>query len=401
MKLHNLIVIILVFILNINVFGQVSKLPDRVTNTHYTLSDYYENALTNRTQLSKDSITRATKYLEQFYDSVTEYYRYFKTKKKVLKGVRVYADNDAFTFFDNRDHEYTGGMRIEFITDYVGLKLLSFRREHRFLTYQAVFFGFELYTPDVLDIRDVGDLNPNDRPFASFQYIGRSRNILKYDGSYRSTGELKFGVIGGEVSRNFQRIIHRDITDSSNNNGWDFQIANGGRLAIQYDNSHEWQFKMQKKNIYFHYGFQYGVGWAKNYLGPMFTVTNKSFFERNPHNAINSTNRYFGSQKWWDQVKQTAFFAIQLKPEFVFYNSMLQGYPTTNEDFVFDGNRRVTIPVIKDIYPVVGKFSLSVGFRNYNSNLLFEYYFQTPEYDYAFKNKFLHKYARISFTMNI
>lgn len=385
-----------------SIYSQVTTVPEKVKVCHEKICDYYDTKSehNHKQATSKKELKEYREYLEGYYDSVTDYYRYFKKKKQILKGVRFYTDNDAF-FFNNRDHEYTGGLRIEFITDFVGLKILSFRRDHEFLNYQAVFFGFELYTPNDLDIRDVDELNPLDRPFASFQYIGRSRNILRYDGTYRATSELKIGIIGGEVSRNFQRVIHRDILDSPNNNGWDFQIANGGRLGLQYSNTHEWQEKIATGNLYFNYGFNFGLGLEKNVLSSVFTLTNKNFFERNPHNAIKSKEVDFGSQKWWDQVKQTAFFEVKLQPEVVFYNTMLQGYPTTNRDFVFVDNSIEEIPVLEDINRLIGRFSFGFGFRNYDTNLLLEFYMQTPEYDYSWKDKFFHSYGRISFTFNI
>lgn len=394
---------ILLFLLQTFILiSQINVLPDNVAETHYLLKGFYENTLTKSERDSVSiNLVAKTKFLQDSYESITEYYRYFNAEKKILKGVRVYTDNDLFTFFDNRDHEYTGGLRVELITDYFGLKILSFKRDHLYLTYQAVFFGFELYTPDVLNVQDIGDLNPLDRPFASFQYVGRSRNVIRYDGTYRSSGEFKIGIMGGDVSRNFQRIIHRDISDSENNNGWDYQIANGGRFAFQYNNSHEWMYKVKNRNLYLNYGFNFGVGWEKNFLAPTISLTNKSFFQRNPHNAISSHSTFFGTQKWWKQIKETAFYEIKLQPEYVMYNSMLQGYLTKNEEFIFDQGTKVNIPVIEDIYPVVGRLSVAVGFRNYNSNLMFEYVIQTPEYDYSWKDKYFHKYARISFTMNL
>ena len=42
-----------------------------------------------------------------------------------------------------------------------------------------IIYRTRLYTPNVLNVNDIGDLNPIDRPFASFQYIGRTRNIIR------------------------------------------------------------------------------------------------------------------------------------------------------------------------------------------------------------------------------
>lgn len=377
-----------------------TQVPNDIKDKHDQILDFYKNE--NKSLLKKD-VTKLTAEMGVFYDSITEYYRYYGTKKNVLKGVRFYTDNDFFAFIDNRDHEYTGSFRLELITDYFGLKLFSFRREHLFLSYQSVLFGFDLYTPDIIDVKNIADLDKRDRPFASFQYFGRSRNIIRYDGKYRSSGVLKIGLIGGNISKNFQRFLHRDIIDSENNNGWDYQIANGGRLAIQYDLSNEWQTKVKNKNRYFNYGFETKIGFEKFSITPTLAVTNKSFFEKNPHYAINSKNPHFGTQQWGQQFYQSMFFDAKLESEIVFYNSMLQGYITKNKEFKFNDSTNLNeeIPLQSNINTIVGRLHLGLGFRNYNSTFMFEYFIQTPEYDYSWKNKYFHKYARISFTMNI
>lgn len=377
-----------------------SQVHDSIKTNHDLISDYYEN---KNDSLSEEETEKLISKMKSFYELNTEYYRYYGTKRKILKGVRIYTDNDLFAIIDNRDHEYSGGFRLELITDYFGMKLFSLKKEHKFLDYQSVFFGFELYTPDELDVKDISELDVRDRPFASFQYIGRSRNVIKYDGTYRSSKTIKIGLIGGNVGRNFQRLIHRDITDSANNNGWDFQIANGGRLAFQYDLRYEWQQKLKMKSLYFNYGFESKLGFEKLSIAPIFSLTNKSFFEKNPHYAINSKNPHFGTQEWGQQFIESMFFEARFEPEIVFYNSMLQGYITKNEEFIFNDSTNLNeeIPVQSNINTIVGRFSLALGFRNYNSTIMFEYYLQTPEYDYSWKNKYFHNYARLSFTMNV
>lgn len=153
------------------------------------------------------------------------------------------------------------------------------------------------------------------------------------------------------------------------------------------------------------YGYEAKLGLEKTSFTPRLVLTTKSFFEKNPHYAINSTNQHFGSQKWMSQVCQTLFFEAKLEPEIVLYNAMLQGYLRKNTKFEYDNvtdtGAEKDIPVINNIKRIVGRFSFGFGFRNYNSTLLFEYYLQTPEYDYSWKDKYFHKYGRISFTMNI
>ena len=255
------------------------RYPKPIKAKQDSISNYYEH---KNSSLSQNELNELIAQMNAFYELNTEYYRFYGTKRKTLKGVRLFTDNDLFAIIDNRDHEYSGGFRLEFITDYFGLKLFSFRKEHNFLDYQSVLFGFELYTPNELNVKSISEMDIRDRPFASFQYLGRSRHFIKYDGSYRSSETIKIGLIGGTIARNFQRILHRELSDSSHNNGWDFQIANGGKLAIQYDLRHEWQQKFKKKNLYFNYGFESKLGFEKLSIAPSLTLTNKSFFEKNP-----------------------------------------------------------------------------------------------------------------------
>ena len=100
---------------------------------------------------------------------------------------------------------------------------------------------------------------------------------------------------------------------------------------------------------------------------------------------------------------QSLFFEARFEPEIVFYNSMLQGYLTNKEELIFNNATHLNeeIPVLSDINTIVGRFSLAIGFRNYNSTFMIEYYFQSPEYNYSWKGKYFHRYARLSFTMTI
>jgi len=390
--------LILIVLLLSNVL-LIAQVPNDIKDTHEKLSDFYSN---NGSSLPDCELKASTEKMKKYYEKATDYYRYYGTKKKIIKGVQLYTDNDLFDLVNNKDHEYTGGFRIELITDHFGLKMLSWRRDHKYLSYQSLLFGFELYTPEGLNVFDVNDLNKDDRPFASFQYFGHSRNIISYDGKHRVSSVLKIGLMGGDVSRKFQFVIHRDITDSENNNGWDYQIANGGRLAIQYEAHYEWQRKLSNR-LYFNYGMEGKIGFEKFSFTPTFALTTKSFFEKNPHNAINSSNPYFGAQSWCQQFCQSWFLELKVEPEVVAYNSMLQGYWTDNEEFVSNSttNTDEEIPLQSGIYALVVRSSLGFGFRNYNTTILLEYYLQSPEYDYSWKTGFFHGYGRVSFTMNI
>ncbi len=388
-------------LLSLSIFMQAQH-PQKILDMMDAADNYYAGDSLSKSKSFK------TADLNDYFETITDYYRYYDAEKRIIKAVRIYHDNDLFGFYDNRDHEYTGGLRAEIVTDFLRVKLLSLRPDHKYLSYQTFFFGFEGYTPDTLNVFSPDRLSTQDRPFASFQYFGRSRNDISREGDFRMTSELKIGVIGGDFGRNFQRLIHRDITDSENNNGWDFQIANGGRLAIQYDLRYEWQLQLRKgleergKNVYFNYGLKTFLGFAKIAASPTLTLTNRSFFTRNPHSSINVQD-HFGTQRLCDQIAKTWFYNISWQPELVGYNSMLQGYILDNEGFVFDPESQVNVkvPVIEEINSFVSRLSLGFGFRAYNSTFLFDYVILSPEYDYSFKDKAFHNYARLSLTMNL
>lgn len=379
-----------------------SEIDSMVVATHDSINKYYNNKKKyNLTELNKE-----IEKIKTHYDKITEYYSYHNTKKETLKGIRFYHENDMLGVFSkNLDHEYTGAFKIDFITDFFGLKILSWRRDNSFLSYQSLTLGFELYTPENINVTNPNDLNHNDRPFASFQYIGRTRNLLSLNGTRRITSEIKFGIIGGNVSRNIQMVTHNDIKPGSSiNKGWDYQIGNGGRLGIQYDLSNEWQ-KMLNKKLYFQYGFDTGAGHIKCYISPKATLTNKNFYERNPHNAIKTSDN-FGTKGLWTQVKSTFFYEVNYQPEYVAWNTMLQGYPFDNAHNVIGNNDdTIGIPVIENIKNIVHNIGFGFGAKNYKTTIHLQYNLRTPEYNIdnnlSWNNKRFHHYGRLSFTMNI
>ena len=165
-------------------------------------------------------------------------YRYINTSNQKIKGVYIAIDNDFFGL-NNWDRNYTGGGRIEVTTDFLKMRLLTFLNNDKILAYQGVFFGTEAYTPKIRDtsiFKIDTSFDINDRPFASYQYIGRSKYRMHYNGHARVRSDFKLGIIGGNVGNAFQSVIHRDqFVSSVKPYGWDSQIANGGRFAWNID----------------------------------------------------------------------------------------------------------------------------------------------------------------------
>ncbi|MEN8121625.1 MAG: lipid A-modifier LpxR family protein [Bacteroidota bacterium] len=196
----------------------------------------------NQNKVYLGGLKRNLKLVENHMKHILKYeynqYAYINTSNQKLKGIYLYLDNDLLGS-SNLDMNYTGGVRIEVTTDYLKMRLLPFINKDNILAYQGVFYGMEAYTPFIRDtsiFKTNSSFDVDDRPFASFAYIGRSKYRLHYKGNMRMRSDFKIGIIGGSISNEFQSIAHRDqFVSSVKPYGWDSQIANGGRFAWNID----------------------------------------------------------------------------------------------------------------------------------------------------------------------
>lgn len=299
-------------------------------------------------------------------------YDYHKTSKRFFKSIHIYHDNDFFMLSEkNMDRDYTGGFRFELTTDQLKLRVLKnyFTRDD-VLTYQSFFIGGEGYTPyirfteDELDGKNIpyeikdgfftemsldtitsyltNNQELSDRPFASFQYLGRGKYRMQLKGKWRSTSLVKIGFVGKKVGENIQALLHRDITKNSQRVlNWDRQIAQGGRLAINVD--HKIDFMLLSKqsnylrengfekfpsfiNIYFPFHLSFGT--VHTYYSTLgIGITTQPFNQTSGHGGtvLKKINRAEGLDYLKSLLHNTNLF-IEYNRRTVMKNTLLTGF---------------------------------------------------------------------------
>lgn len=352
----------------------------------YKLRDLLEMDISKHKHLkAREDYNLSIRNLERKRDMVDEHLRLIvrnnylhyhvqATSKQWIKGIHLYHENDFFLFSPlNADRDYTGGFRLELMTDWFKMRLFkSFGNDHKFLSYQSIFIGGEGYTPYIrfteeeLKERKIpyeinsqtgfftdsslvaiqqymgSNQEATDRPFASFQYIGRAKYRLHHRGFYRMQSLFKLGTVGGNLGNNIQAVIHQDLTTGSQRVlNWDKQIANGGRLAINvehqldisllskhsllYDahtaSSRTYQKWYEHINVYI--PVEAAVGTVQTYWGLGLGVSNKSFLRTSGINDVVLVD-YYGMpllKRMW----QNSYVGISYHYRNVVHNSMLEG----------------------------------------------------------------------------
>ncbi|NBA87704.1 DUF2219 family protein [Emticicia sp. CRIBPO] len=370
-------------------------------------------------------------------------YRNTNLSNKLIKGINIYHDND-FLFIKplsvlNNDRDYTGGIRIEVTTDQLKMRFLSeifedskFFNNSNVLTYQSLFFGVEAYTPYIRFGQEEATLRDSvyyvDRPFASFQYFGRTRYRLHYTGKWRLRNEMKIGWIGKDLGKKGQDVLHRDITIASTHvEKWDNQIGDGGRLAINFDYYGDLMLysvdgdmfkpnrqysvteykKHKRRSLHFYAPFEVHAGNQYTGLGGGLGLSNISFKDRSGGYDFNippGRRADKGSQfgRW---LQRSISLSVETKLKHVIHNSMLQGvgWFTTKEsdsdgsDDEYKSVRKLMGYEYKegdkpeDNYNVKdGKINrwifntdFSVSLKQKKTTIFLTYSFNTKEYRYA------------------
>lgn len=322
-------------------------------------------------------------------DMIAERYSFYgftNTSKQAIKSINVYHDNDYFMFSEkNKDRDYTGGFRFEITTDYLKMRAIKFAFNYdKILSYQSFFVGGEGYTPYIrfdttalkadgvpfrfneeqsyFDDYSVDTISnylqvkqeKTDRPFASYQYIGRAKYRLHYRGHIRSKSYFKLGYIGKSLGRDIQAILHRDfLSKSLRVLNWDRQIANGGRLTFNIE--HKFDFMLfSKGNTVFnskkvdptfqdcgyahfyipveaaigfantHYGF--GLGFATQYFIRTSGLNDISYSFKPIRDYDTKFKRYKYIGQYFSRLARHTNFFLELKSRHVIHNSMLHGF---------------------------------------------------------------------------
>ncbi len=288
-------------------------------------------------------------------------YKNADVSKQLIKGVNFYHENDFLLtpIPWNSDRENTGGGRLEVTTDLLKMRLLPFINNSKILTYQGFFYGIDAYTPYIRFgdgeeiLRDMS--YKIDRPFGSFQYFGRSKYRINYNGVWKLKTDFRVGSIGKLGGQKVQDVLHRDINvESVHVQGWENQIANGGRLAFNIDHFFDLSLFSQDGDIfrpkrrYYPNTYKSGRNWLNIYspvelrLGHEMTsygfglgISNISLKDRSgtsffniPDHRFNTTLRggHEGFKNVWDRVRKSVFLGAEFKYRRLIHNSLLEGF---------------------------------------------------------------------------
>lgn len=323
------------------------------------------------------------------------FYGFTSSTSKWVKGIYLDHTNDFLGFFgSNDDRDLTGAFRLELFTDQFKMRLLSGYSDKMYnvngrnwYSYQSIFFGGEGYTPYLRDttiFADANSIDTNDRPFASFVYVGRSKHRITRLGRYRSHSQLKIGTIGSNKPGSVQAVIHRDIMVASKNpNGWGSQIASGGRLAFSYDLVGEFLINPKGKWMNWSKWSVLGhgvVGYDKTAAGAGLAWSNKNLKDRGGIDIAMNKDR---TKTWYHFFMNNMTLTATAKYQYIFHNSMLEGYGIFNHAVDENALSPIDAHFLTDDQMVRNIFSadFSINIRLKYVGLIFRQSIMSPEYD--------------------
>ena len=196
------------------------------------------------------------------------FFENYDSKADLIKGFEMYHDNDVLLLYPgmNQDRELTGAFKFTAVTDYFKLRWFN---PFSYLKVKDYDDGnipdlsnpvplLETATPRILGTATTLNWQTRcmrtNRPFASFMCFERAKHRTWRHGMIRHTGEFQIGALGISQGRKIQAKIHEDIvTESQFVHGWDKQIANGGRLALQANHKLHILLYFQYQQVQIHF----------------------------------------------------------------------------------------------------------------------------------------------------
>ncbi len=367
--------------------------------------------------LWKKRLKQVNNRMDEIFEREFSFYRFTATSDKWLKGIYVDHGNDILSVRSkyNDDRDMTGSLRVEAITDKFKLRFFSgdswFNLNSRsWYSYQTIFMGGEGYSPYLRDtsiFNSPTSVDSNDRPFASFVYFGLSKHRIFRNGKFKMHADFKFGTIGSDRPNGIQALIHRDLSVGSfTPQGWGGQIAAGGRIALQYDLSHEYMLlsqnwllsrgvrnKFENKLARFPRIINVSVfdeiraGYDMTSLGAGFRISTNDFKRDGDYGVPVSGSRKLFSKDKNSKFKPTKFaisVAYSSQFRYVFHNAMLEGYGLAGKQLIDeDPNTPVDIYVLQDnqIERLVFMHEVVVGVKFRYVSLIYKHLLMSPEYD--------------------
>lgn len=319
--------------------------------------------------------TLLNRYLNETINQNYFMYKYVNSSNTFAKAIYIDHGNDFILPINNRDRDLTGSFKFELATDLAKMRLFSKPNRYDILSYQSLFFGGEGYTPFIRfdpekligdDIRvqtrfekdfSYGIQNGRynkvfidnylkpvtdtiqraiDRPFASFQYIGRAKYRMPVSGFWRYVGEFKIGVVGKNLSRDIQATIHQNVNPSIKVLNWEKQIGFPGRLAFDIHLRRDRLIYVQGKRIKnrrdlslyeipttinrrgfnFYHIMELNTGTIQTTAALGLGYTNKNFKQQSGQREVNFDSR---------TPLRNIYISFETKLKYQVHNSLLQG----------------------------------------------------------------------------
>ncbi len=354
-----------------------------------------------------------------------------KVSNKIIKSIGLTIENDILQkVIKNEDRNYTGGGRLEIVTDFMKLRLFDIFSKRNIISYQTIFVGGEAYTPRVQyepeeveramhttlsyqngDLTDASfdtvkkyldSIHRQDRPFASFYFVGRSKYRMHIRGGWRLFTEFKIGLIGTQGPKNIQAFIHRDITNNSKKILlWENQIADGGRYIFNFNNRLDLRIfsstKAEENKIintssnnaswgnHIYLPIQFNIGTEVTSAATGIRWQNRSIRDVNGQNELIHNNP-IAPNKLFSFLKRLMFLSVDAQVKYVFHNSMLEGVGIFNtfKNDPFDDDKNSYRELSKnEVSRWVFTSRLQTVLRFKNSSLTYAMTILSPEFKLA------------------
>lgn len=250
--------------------------------------------------------------------------------------------------------------------------------------------GQEMYTPRDLDREDI---DPNDRPYAGWLYVGGLFQLR--GGVGRLDVELDVGGTGRySLAEPTQTFIHEN-TDAPDPHGWDHQIADslgvnlylrGSRLLFNFQHPRTIGVPVQLADVQFYAETAAGNIFSAQSIGSCVRLGwIKEDWVRKIEPGERIPDRKIPPRFEWDGVEMAQFYVYsRIQSQYVLYNARIQGLPFIEDEHSLSIN------------PIVHGGEIGVFFRPMNAfSLIFSSTHRTRETRNGISDSAGHSYGHV------
>lgn len=338
-----------------------------IISNHLVIKELYlryeriaDNSFRLLNSVKEENMSIIKEYLSRLEDEKYISYRTIGTKKQpICEFVFAHPNDFLAPFGRNQDRELTGALDIRFGTNYLTRENLSIANiltseDKPYLSYQSVGIKAFAYTPYIRyrDQKAIADtLFQSDRPFSNIVLFSHQTYRIWPRGIYSDNAEIALGLIGSDVPKNVQALLHRDANiEAQLVYGWDTQVANGGRYFLQlnysanvllYSNINRYGSVFSRRynspknrllplNVIVSPFLNYGG--YKTSTGFDLSLSTLDLVSRSGMNGVSNHSNSDIRRKWQASAE------IGMRYEFVVHNSTLEGfgYMRTYRDDAYD-----------------------------------------------------------------